>query len=160
MKIYEPAAQIIEHALLKYEEHPDKFIPNSSSTIEDNINSIIPETDVIDDSYKFLIPDDNTEMNNYDLQQDLKIQKYNYIDSIQTKPNILDNTELIKLINSLKCKQYEFFLYIMQQQLHKQRSTNISLFTWWSWYRKILCIESYISRLKQNIKPETWTTNK
>ena len=85
MKIYEPAAQIIEHALLKYEEHPDKFIPNSSSTIEDNINSIIPETDVIDDSYKFLIPDDNTEMNNYDLQQDLKIQKYNYIDSIQNK---------------------------------------------------------------------------
>ena len=57
--------------------------PNSSSTIENNINSIIPETDVIDDSYKFLIPDDNTEMNNYDLQQDLKIQKYNYIDSIQ-----------------------------------------------------------------------------
>ena len=120
MKIYEPAAQIIEHALLEYEEHPDKFIPNSSSTIEDNINSIIPETDVIDDSYKFLIPDDNTEMNNYDLQQDLKIQKYNYIDSIQTKPNILDNTELIKLINSLNCKQYEFFLYIMQQQLHNE----------------------------------------
>ena len=115
MKIYEPAAQIIEHALLEYEEHPDKFISNSSSTIEDNINSIIPETDVIDDSYKFLIPDDNTEMNNYDLQQDLKILKYNYIDSIQTKPNILDNTELIKLINSLNCKQYEFFLYIMQQ---------------------------------------------
>ena len=53
MKIYEPAAQIIEHALLEYEEHPDKFIPNSSSTIEDNINSIIPETDVIEDSYKF-----------------------------------------------------------------------------------------------------------
>ena len=120
MKIYEPAAQIIEHALLEYEEHPDKFIPNSSSTIEDNINSIIPETDVIDDSYKFLIPDDNTEMNNYDLQQDLKIQKYNYIDSIQTKPNILNNTELIKLINSLNCKQYEFFLYIMQQQLHNE----------------------------------------
>ena len=53
MKIYEPATQIIEHALLEYEEHPDKFIPNSSSTIEDNINSIIPEKDVIDDSYKF-----------------------------------------------------------------------------------------------------------
>ena len=120
MKIYEPAAQIIEHALLEYEEHPDKFIPNSSSTIEDNINSIIPETDLIDESYKFLIPDDNTEINNYDLQQDLKIQKYNYIDSIQTKPNILDNTELIKLINSLNCKQYEFFLYIMQQQLHNE----------------------------------------
>ena len=123
MKIYEPAAQIIEHALLEYEEHPDKFIPNSSSTIEDNINSIIPETDVIDDSYKFLIPDDNTEMNNYDLRQDLKIKKYNYIDSIQTKPtkpNILDNTELIKLINSLNCKKYEFFLYIMQQQLHNE----------------------------------------
>ena len=34
MEIYEPAAQIIEHALLEYEEHPDKFIPNSSSTIE------------------------------------------------------------------------------------------------------------------------------
>ena len=120
MKIYESAAQIIEHALLKYEEHPDKFIPNSSSTIEDNINSMIPETDIIDDSYKFLIPDDNTEMNNYDLQQDLKIPKYNYIDSVQTKPNILDNTELIKLINSLNCKQYEFFLYIMQQQLHNE----------------------------------------
>ena len=35
MKIYEPAPQIIEHALLEYEEHPDKFIPNSSSTIEE-----------------------------------------------------------------------------------------------------------------------------
>ena len=127
MKIYEPAAQIIEHALLEYEEHPDKFIPNSSSTIEDNINSIIPETDVIDDSYKFFIRHDNTEMNNYDLQQDLKIQQYNYIDSIQTKPNILDNTELKKLINSLISKQYEFFLYIMQQLHNEDQQTLLCL---------------------------------
>ena len=49
-----------------------------------------------------------------------KNQKYNFIDSIQTKPNIIDNSELIKLINSLNCKQYEFFLYIMQQQLHNE----------------------------------------
>ena len=67
-------------------------------------------------------------MNNYDLQQDLKIQKYNYIDSIQTKQNILDNIELIKLINSLNCKQYEFFLCIMQQQLHnKDQQTLVCL---------------------------------
>ena len=77
--------KLLNMLYLNMKEHPDKFIPNSSSTIEDNINSIIPETDLIDESYKFLIPDDNTEINNYDLQQDLKIQKYNYIDSIQTK---------------------------------------------------------------------------
>ena len=33
MKIYEPAAQIIEHALLEYEEHPEKFIPTPHATI-------------------------------------------------------------------------------------------------------------------------------
>ena len=43
MKIFEPAAQIIEHALIEYEEHPDKFIPNSNSIIEDAINNIPPE---------------------------------------------------------------------------------------------------------------------
>ena len=43
MKIFEPAAQIIEHALIEYEEHPDKFIPNSNSIIEDTINNIPPE---------------------------------------------------------------------------------------------------------------------
>ena len=40
MKIFKPAAQIIEHALIEYEEHPDKFLPNSNSIIEDNINNI------------------------------------------------------------------------------------------------------------------------
>ena len=56
-------------------------------------------------------------------------------------------------------KQYKFFLYIMQQLLNEDQQT-LSLFIWWSMYRKRLCIESYISRFKQNIKPETWTTNK
>ena len=36
MKIYEPAAQIIEHALLDYNENPEKFIPNSHPTIEEH----------------------------------------------------------------------------------------------------------------------------
>ena len=48
MKIYEPAAQIIEHALLEYEEHPEKFIPTPHATIEDNINNIPPELDITD----------------------------------------------------------------------------------------------------------------
>ena len=42
MKIIKPAAQIIEHALIEYKEHPDKFLPNSNSIIEDNINNIPP----------------------------------------------------------------------------------------------------------------------
>ena len=118
MKIYEPAAQIIEHALLEYEEHPEKFIPTPHATIEDNINNIPPELDITDDKYSFLIPSENTN-NTYDLNDDLKISKHNYIDSIQTKPNILDNTEFLHLINSFNTRQYKFFLdYIMQQQIH------------------------------------------
>ena len=81
MKIYEPAAQIIEHALLEYEEHPEKFIPTPHATIEDNINNIPPELDITDDKYSFLIPSENTN-NTYDLNNDLKISKHNYIDSI------------------------------------------------------------------------------
>ena len=124
MKIYEPAAQIIEHALLEYEEHPDQFIPTPHATIEDNINNIPPELDITDDRYSFLIPSENTD-NKYDLNEDLKISKHNYIDSVQTKPNILDNTEFIHLINSFNTRQYKFFLYIMQQQMHNEQSQTL-----------------------------------
>ena len=119
MKIYEPAAQIIGHALLEYEEHPENFIPTPHATIEDNINNIPPELDITDDKYSFLIPSQNTK-NTYDLKDDLKISKHNYIDSIQTKPNILDNTEFLHLINSFNTRQYKFFLYIMQQQIQNK----------------------------------------
>ena len=81
MKIYEPAAQIIKHALLEYEEHPEKFIPTPHATIEDKINNIPPELDITDDKYSFLIPSQNTN-NTYDLNDDLKISKHNYIDSV------------------------------------------------------------------------------
>ena len=124
MKIYEPATQIIEHALLEYEEHPDQFIPTLHATIEDNINNIPPELDITDDRYSFLIPSENTD-NKYDLNEDLKISKHNYIDSVQTKPNILDNTEFIHLINSFNTRQYKFFLYIMQQQMHNEHSQTL-----------------------------------
>ena len=123
MKIYEPAAQIIEHVLLEYEEHPEKFIPTPHATIEDNINNIPPELNITDDKYSFLIPTQNT--NKYDLNDDLKISKHNYIDSIQTKPNILDNTEFLHLINSFNTRQYKFFLYIMQQQIHNKQSQTL-----------------------------------
>ena len=94
MKFFEPAAQIIEHALIEYEEHPDKFLPNSNSIIEDNINNIPPEIEIIDESFKCLIPTDNEKNIEYDLKEDLKMQKYNYIDSVQTKPNISIQTKI------------------------------------------------------------------
>ena len=50
MKIYEPAAQIIEHVLLDYEQNPDKFIPTSHSTIEDDNNNIPPDIDITDEN--------------------------------------------------------------------------------------------------------------
>ena len=103
MKIYKPAAQIIEHALLEYEEHPDQFIPTPYATIEDNINNIPPELDFTDDRYSFLISSENTD-NKYDLNEDLKISKHNYIDSVQTKPNILDNTAIHTLNKLLQHK--------------------------------------------------------
>ena len=53
------------------------------------------------------------------------MQKYTYIDSVQTKPNILDSTQFIELINSLNTKQYTFFLYIMQQQLHNENQQTL-----------------------------------
>jgi len=121
MKIYEPAAEIIEHALLEYEEHPDKFIPTSHATIEDNTNDIPPNFNLTQDKYSFLIPTENI-TDTYDLKEDLKIPEHNYIDSIQTKPNILDTTEFLQLINSFNTKQYTFFLYIMQQQMHNENS--------------------------------------
>ena len=71
MKIFEPAAQIIEHALIEYEEHPDKFIPNSNSIIEDTINNIPSELDIIDETFKCLIPNDNAK----DMEYDLKTSK-------------------------------------------------------------------------------------
>ena len=124
MKIYKPAAQIIEHTLLEYEELPEKFIPTPHATIEDNINNIPPELNITDDKYSFLIASQNTN-NTYDLNNDLKISKHNYIDSIQTKPNILDNTEFLLLINSFNTRQYKFFLYVMQQQIHNKQSQTL-----------------------------------
>ena len=108
-------------AQVLYEEHLDQFIPTHHAIIEDNINNIPPELDITDDRYSFLIPSKNT-LNEYDLNEDLKISKHNYIDSVQTKPNILDNTEFIHLINSFDTRQYKFFIYIMQQQMHNEQS--------------------------------------
>ena len=42
MKIFEPAARTIENAMIEYEEHPEKFAPNSNSIIENNSNIIPP----------------------------------------------------------------------------------------------------------------------
>ena len=123
MKIFEPAAHIIQHALIEYDEHPDKFMPNSNTIIQDNINNLPPEIDIIDETFQFLIPNNNNPNPKYDLQDDLKIKKHNYVDSVQTKPNVLDNTQFIQLINSLNIKQYKFFLYIMQQEIHKSKIT-------------------------------------
>ena len=95
MKIYEPAAEIIEHVLLEYEEHPDKFHANFNSIIDENINKITQELQIIDDKYNFLLPD--AESNNYDLSDDLKIQKTNYINTIITKPNIINKQDFIPL---------------------------------------------------------------
>ena len=122
MKIFEPAAHIIQHALIEFDEHPDKFMPNSNTIIQDNINNLPPEIDIIDETFQFLIPNNNNPNPKYDLQDDLKIKKHNYVDSVQTKPNVLDNTQFIQLINSLNIKQYKFFLYIMQQEIHNQNN--------------------------------------
>ena len=67
MNIYEPAAKTIENAIIEYEEHPEKFAPNSNSIIETNSNNIPPEVDIINTEYNFLIPQDNNTTNNYDL---------------------------------------------------------------------------------------------
>ena len=85
MKIFEPAAQTIENAIIEYEEHPEKFAPNSNSIIENTTNNIPPELHILDTQYSFLIPENETNDNTYDLQQDLKIQKFNYVDSIPNK---------------------------------------------------------------------------
>ena len=118
MKIYEPAAELIEHALLEYEEHPEKFHPTFNSIIDENINKISQELQIIDDEYNFLLPD--AESNEYDLSDDLKIQKTNYTNTIITKPNIINKQEFINLINKLNRKKYEFFLYIMEQEIPKK----------------------------------------
>ena len=115
MKTYEPAAEIIEYALLEYEEHPELFRPNFESIIDESVTQINKELEIIDDSYNYLLPEiENTE---YDLLDDLKIDKHNYISTIITKPNIINKQECINLINQLNLKQYQFFLYIMEQEI-------------------------------------------
>ena len=57
MKIFEPAAQTIENAIIEYEEHPEKFAPNSNSIIENTTNNIPPELHILDTQYSFLIPE-------------------------------------------------------------------------------------------------------
>ena len=115
MKIYEPAAEIIEHALLEYEEHPEKFCPNLQPIIDETITQINKEVEIIDDSYNYLLPEgDNSE---YDLLDDLKMNQKNYVNTIITKPNITNKDDFINLINKLNLKQYQFFLYIMEQEI-------------------------------------------
>ena len=125
MKIYEPSAKIIENALLEYEDHPESFLPASHGIIHETKDNIPRDLNIIDTEYNFLIPENENEINLYDLQEDMKIQKYNYKDSIQTKPNIFDYKELTVLINSLNLKQYQFFQYIMQQEIHKENNQTL-----------------------------------
>ena len=119
MKIYEPAAEIIEHAFIEYESDPNQFFPNDS-IIEVNTNNIPTEININENIYEILHPQENNETNSYDIGSDLQIRNYSYIDSIQTNPNIIDNSKYIELVNSLNEKQYTFFLYIMQQCLQNK----------------------------------------
>ena len=103
MKIYEPAAEIIEHAFIEYESDSNQFFPNDS-IIEVNTNNIITEINMNENIYEILHPQENNETNSYDIGSDLQICNYSYIDSIQTNPNIIDNSKYIELVNSLNEK--------------------------------------------------------
>ena len=90
MKIYEPAVQIIEHAFIAYESDPNKFIQNDRD-IEEN-NDIIPrEIETNQNIYEILNPQENN--NFYDIGCDLQIRNYNYINSVETKKKIVNNTK-------------------------------------------------------------------
>ncbi|MCG8622811.1 MAG: AAA family ATPase, partial [Proteobacteria bacterium] len=160
MKIFEPAAKTIENAMIEYEEHPEKFAPNSNSTIHSN-NIIQPELEIMDTEYNFLIPEDEPNQNNYDLQEDLKIQKFNYIDSIQTKPNTLDQTELTNLINSLNSKQYEFYQYIIQKELQNENEQTLVCLHGGAGTGKSYTLKAIYQTLNQilNSKPGQTTTD-
>ena len=120
MKIYEPAAQIIEHAFIEYESDPDKFIQNDRD-IEENNNTIPTEIETSEHIYQILHPQGNEENHSYDIASDLQIRNYNYINSIESNTKIIDNTKYIQLINSLNEKQYLFFSYIMTQGLQNSK---------------------------------------
>ena len=73
MKIYEPSAKIIENALLEYEDHPESFLPASHAIIHETKDNIPRDLNIIDTEYNFLIPENENEINLYDLQGDMKI---------------------------------------------------------------------------------------
>ena len=54
MKIYEPAAEIIEHAFIEYESDPNQFFPNNS-IIEVNTNNIPTEINIMKTFMKYYI---------------------------------------------------------------------------------------------------------
>ena len=119
MKIYEPAAEIIQHAFLEYESDPNKFIQNGRD-IEENNDTIPIEIETNENIYKLLHPQEN-DNNFYDIASDLQLDNYNYINSIETKTKVIDNTKYIDLINSLNEKQFIFFSYIMREGLQNQK---------------------------------------
>lgn len=117
MKMYEPAAEIIEHAFIEYDSDPQKYFPTEVD-IEDNNNIIPTEIDTNENIYNILHPQENEQ---YDIGSDLQIRNYNYVNSIQTNPNIVDNSAYMELINSLNEKQHNFFSYIMQETLQNEK---------------------------------------
>ena len=118
MKINEPAAQIIEHAFIEYESDPNKFIQNDRD-IEENNDTIPREIQTNENIYHILNPQEN---NNFcDIGSDLQIHNYKYINSVETKKKIVNNTKYIQLINSLNEKQYVFFSYIMREGLQNTK---------------------------------------
>ena len=151
MKIYEPAAQIIEHAFIEYESDPNKFIQNDRD-IEENNDTIPREIQTDENIYKILNPQENN--NFYDIGSDLQIHNYNYINSVETKKKIVNNTKYIQLINSLNEKQYVFFSYIMREGLQNTKQI-LTCLHGGAGNRKISRIICYISRFIQTFQQRT-----
>ena len=119
MKIYEPAAQIIDNAILDYEQNPEQYIP-ANTIINSQTNDEELENDFLN-TYQFLNPSTLQETYEVDIQDDLKIRSYNYIDSVQIKNHLLSNNEYYKVINQLNEKQYLFYLHIMHKIFTNQQ---------------------------------------
>ena len=115
MKIYEPAAEIIEEAQYEFQSNPHDYIMNNQ-LIDDNQNEI-PENIEVPNVYDILHPNMLADEIHPDISADLNMPTNKFYDSVQTKPNILSAQQYTELVDSLNTKQYKFYLYIMNKAL-------------------------------------------
>ena len=125
MRIYEPAAEVIDEAQVEFHSNPHDYIVNNE-IVGDHGDSN-PEIKNVTNIFDILNPNLLQDEIVPDISGDLNIPTNKFLDSVQQTANVIETKDYYNLVDSLNTKQYQFYVYIMNKALSSSHQECICL---------------------------------